>query len=29
VDEFNLVSSTVTTYRKLRVSQYPAVDIAW
>jgi hypothetical protein len=29
VDELNLVSSTATTYRELRVSDYPAVDIAW
>ncbi len=29
VDELNLVSGTATTYRELRVSEYPAVDIAW
>ncbi|HEY6314161.1 MAG TPA: hypothetical protein VIY52_25655 [Streptosporangiaceae bacterium] len=29
VDELNLVSGTATTYRELRVSDSPAVDIAW
>lgn len=29
VDEINLVTSAATTYRELRVSRYPTIDIAW